>query len=492
MFDFIQNNKKIIISVFGLIVFIYILFYISTHGNISINRSELQSVTYQKINDSGSTKNIDSNSVQLSSGSYFIRSVLKNGIVSTKQITVPRFLKTKVVNLNKNNKQAKTLALHSGSFAGPVDSNGVDTFNYSGDDSYSDFKTEKNINKNFNVPPFANFVYLSESLLAGYVQADTTVTPVTYNFTTNEANYLTPIELSKPTDPVAVHGITNSTFSLFTNNNGLAIFNSSSPDKQKILKFNGYDISSYDNTALIDTSKKSIAFIEGEPQIISPDGDEVSDTSNVFTLISADFSGNIANSYVIKKNQIKSLYISPGSVYTAIQSNRAIDIYNESGTIMYSFPETISDFKWVDDNSFIFTTNDKNHLLYYGNINGSTQSVYPKDTVNASYISYISVEKNVIFSAFPINNGVNNKPNIYSISLDKESKESSLSSFPYQGNGYYISELNSRVTLQLSRYISDDGYLYDAQGEKKAFEYLSSVNVDKKLVVKKYIDIDVR
>ena len=494
IFYMINKNKKIVLFLFFGIILLIGFLYISTHGSLEVSANNIKKTSYTKLNSGNNYEKIDfTGNKVLQSGDYLIETEFNGGNIELKQISVPGFFQSAVVDSKNSTYKTITLSTNAGQFSGQITQSGVDTFDYSGEVKRSNFETSTVSNKDTNLPKFDNFIYLSEYLIAGYIQSTDTITPFTYNFSNDTTKYFKPITLGSPTTPVTVTQISSSDFGIYTSGAGLQLYTISSSDDNptKQISFKTQKPALFNETPLITTSSSRIASVSGPDRLLSSDG-ENTDTSNDFSLKLFSLKGERQAQYKISENSIKGLSISSDGNYTAVNGSSTLGIIdNKTGKNIYKIPESIEDVRWLSTSKFIFTTTN-DHLVFIGDINGEAYAVYPKNHLNISAISFAGKDF-ATFSAIPINSGIKVNPNLYRVDINNRVSLNMLSKLPHQAEGYYLYEVNGVVHIQLTRYIeSDDTTSVDNTAMQAAYSYLNTQGIKKKGTVIEYVDVDLR
>lgn len=484
------------------VVFVFIgVLYLFTHGVISLqSASGNQESSYVSL-DSTNTPVVSSfrgKSAVAPSGEYTLVTSNSSDMVSFYTINVPRFLTSTNVSLSTNEPLTSAIGRKTGINIGiknskPIswEDNGsitpLDSTNISGD------RTSRGSLPNF--PSFSQSVQISPILIGGLVRTNQGYQPAMYNLDSETTNFAPLIITSKP---VYIERSAGGFSAFDTGNKIITSYTSKDASVQSSLSVkSNTDLATYNNTPLYSYSPTKLALATGRVMNDGGDGEVENDASKPLNLLIVDVK---TKKQVVKISladmSIRDVVLSPDGNHVFVEGNQSAGIYNTTtGKREFTIPYAATQFIWSDSSDqFVFQAEAD---IFLGSVkNKNAISLVPNNTLRPTNISFID-EGYVYFTAYTTKTDGNKLPDAYRSALKSSTNSSSrsiLKHLPYQGSGFYIDSLDNTITIQTTRYITDNGTLPNSSALDEAKKYIQNniPDTSKYTVEERFIDMDLR
>jgi len=495
-----QLITRLLVTFFicGLVIFGGI--YIFNHGFLVVsNPRDKQSFSYTQLDSNRVPRSASfiGERKLLTSGVYSFSALSASGAWSFQTVTIPHFLSSVAVQQPKaehltttvgrmatSNVALKNNILTSWSNEGvflPIDSSNV-----SGD--ISGQTTDPNF------PVFAQNVQISASIIGGVVKVNSGYQPIFYNINDSSLAYL-PVVISNK--PVFIQK-TSAGFSVFNpTGKNITVYQpgQASPVRSFSLQATK-PIASYNNKPLYSYEKNTVAVVTGPAMFDGGDGPSTNSQPLELTTINTRDKKQFTR-LTLPDRSITSVSLSPTGEEVIIQGASSSSVYStRTGKLKMVIPYSITQLIWKGDGTdFVFRASDAG--IFIGSlVKKSGANLVPYSIARPTNLSFIEGD-DIYYSAYTSKTDGNIKPDIYRSSLSKVSSavsRSLLANFPHQGEGYYIDCLDNIITIQTTRYITDEGAFTDSGALKRAQDYikLKIADTSSYTIQQQYVDMDIR
>lgn len=479
------NQKKIRITAYILlgVTICSIAFYFGQKGFLIISpdsNSKKTSIIHYSDELTATPVSVTGSSNLVQYGVYGVSSLGKNGIYSIQEAKVPSLLRNVRVNKSPDPRMVKTLGRNSLrnivlSQKGIVSYSGTDTRKI----EPLNITNDGLVNNVIQLPSYTDSTQVNPSTVCGIEDVTGGVQPSCYNAETNTRVYFAKIE-SKRVD--------------ITVSKDMSFFSVIDIARKQVFQYRpdgltttvelpkDIDFSQSSNGAIFSTSDQYIAIATGKDSRDSSDdrrsidSDTIKDIPQTISILDIKTGTQVAR-YSYKDIFATSISLSPNGSFLAVTTANQTAFYATKNPKDNAFisPYITREVLWLSDTKVAITTQDEG-IMIVEPLKRLGASLTPPSLIQPTAVSaYDPVRKVLYFTGFTSTIQGSSNPNAYVADLTKSATRlsaKSLSSFPYQGSGFYVDVLGGIATIQLTRYIEGDTSQIDTDVKNQAETYV--------------------
>lgn len=475
-----------------------LVWYLLTHGRLNIPSASKESVaTYVRLEDgvAKTPEGTEQSGNIVPTGTYSVSIKDKDGNRIITNADVARLLMETTVDVKPTPRHITTIARNSLSDL-IYTSRGLSSYEGASFRQLDPSNITNDSLKDFELPTYPDFIekqQVNRSILVGFENASNGVQPLRYDAISGKVDFY---PLLSDVDPKKVYlNQTGNTFALFDKGSGnIVAYDISSSHTTSISLDNIDKVSENEGRPVFSVTSKRLAILIGPDFVASNDNDmeliEGDHTVKIFDTSSK----KIVKSLPLSSASVRDISLSSNGTYIAITTSTQTGIYNvKKGKLIFSVPHSVEDFRWLNDDKFIFTSTSEG--IFSGSMKDqSAQTLVSYKDVRPTSISFLEGEE-LYFTGF--NGTIPNAdyPDAYKVSLSAAANKAdftSLRDFPHSGRGFYTDQLNGVVIVQLTRYTDEEGNSLglDAEAKARAVSYVRSKLPDYPVGEIKYVYVN--
>lgn len=489
-------NLRRLVIMFIILIVALLGWYLLTHGRLTISSASKNSIAvFTRLEDgvSRNPKSTDQAQNIVQSGTYSVSVKDRDGNRLIKNVKVGRVLMETSLNNKPTPYRISTIARNSlsdlvytsrglsshegGSFRQ------LDPTNITNDDL-----------KDFNQAAYPNFIdtyQTGRSEIVGFIRTEDGIQPLRYN-TINEQSVFYPLLSGVDPDDIHLEG-NSAVFSLFNTRSGVVTIYGTARDDVTTVSLNNPDEISENNGQPVFSATSGVLATSIGPDFAATNDNkqELSNGDHTVRIFNIE-TKKAVRSFSFPSATILQISISPDNTYIAIRTNNQVGVYSlKTGSLLFSVPHSIEDFRWVDDEHYIFNSTEEG--IFFGSVKDRmAQTLVSYDDVRPTSISYIQ-DGWLYFTGF--NGTIPNAdyPDAYRVDLSESATKNNLAGlrdFPHSGSGFYIDQLNGIVVVQLTRYTSGGEVSFDTDAKRRAESYVRSKLPDYSTADIRYVYVD--